>query len=352
MSNASGQATPPTGFQRLPFLAADVGGTHARVALARSADGGHDIELLAYRKYACADFEGLPALLRAFLDADVTVPVRHCVVACAGQLIDDVIVNDNLAWRVCLSQLRHALGFDDVAFLNDFEALAYALEDVRSADSQLLCGPDVQPEGPALALGPGTGLGAAVRLADDQGVRVLASEGGQADLAPGTARERAVLEQLAAAGGYVSYERILSGPGLLTLYSTLCALRGRAPELASPEAVTAAARGATDPEAVETLDIFCGLLGSFVGNLALMFMARGGVYLAGGILPEIRGLLGRSSFAERFLDKGGMRAFLLRVPVRLIEHGRHGVLGAARWYLDRPRQGPGLRRAVGGGVPA
>lgn len=352
MSIACGQAIPPKDSPRLPFLAADVGGTHARVALVGPGGGDRGIELVAYRKFACADFEGLPALLRAFLESDVTVPVRHCVVACAGQLIDDAIVNDNLAWRVCLSQLRHALAFDDVAFLNDFEALAYALDDVRDSDSQLLCGPDAQPEGPALALGPGTGLGAAVRLVDDQGVRVLASEGGQADLAPGTARERAVLEHLAASGGYVSYERILSGPGLLTLYSTLCAMRGRAPTLASPEAVTAAARGAQDPEAVETLDIFCGLLGSFVGNLALMFMARGGVYLAGGILPEIRTLLGRSSFAERFLDKGGMRAFLLRVPVRLIEHGRHGVLGAARWYLDRPRQGPGLRRAVGGGVPA
>ncbi|MGH8125153.1 MAG: glucokinase [Rhodanobacteraceae bacterium] len=327
-----------------PFLAADVGGTHARVALLRAtAGGGRDIEVLAYRKFICADFPGLPELLRAFVERDAQLPVRRCVIACAGQVIDDAIVNDNLAWRVGLSQLRDALAFEDVALLNDFEALGYALDDVRNTDSLLLCGPDLNVQGPALVVGPGTGLGAAVRLPGRDGVRVLATEAGQMDLAPGTAREREVLARLAPDDSYVPYERVLSGPGLLTLYSTLCALRGRVPELSAPEAVTAAACAGSDSDAVETVDIFCAVLGGFVGNLAMAFMANGGVYLAGGVLPGIRKLLQRSRFVDRFLDKGGMREFLLRVPVRLIEHGRHGVLGAAHWYLDRQ-----LRSAVRG----
>jgi glucokinase len=336
-----------------PFLAADVGGTHARVALLRAAAGGKcDIEILAYRKFICAEFPGLPDLLRTFVESDATLPVRRCVIACAGQVLDDAIVNDNLAWRVNVSQLREVLAFDDVALLNDFEALGYALEDVRDTGSLLLCGPEVSGDGPALVIGPGTGLGAAVRLSGPPDVCVLATEAGQMDFAPVTAREREVLAQLAADDGYVPYERILSGPGLLTLYSTLCALRGRPPRLATPEAVTGAACEGSDADAIETAAMFCAVLGSFVGNLALAYMASGGVYLAGGVLPKMRELLEHSQFMPRFLNKGGMRQFLLRVPVRLIEHGRHGVVGAAHWYLDKHMHNPACRRVMGDGTPA
>ncbi|HET7266469.1 MAG TPA: glucokinase, partial [Rhodanobacteraceae bacterium] len=133
---------------------------------------------------------------------------------------------------------------------------------------------------------------------------------------------------------------------------SLCALHGRAQRLATPEAVTAATMDGSDAVAVEAVDIFCAVLGGFVGNLAMLFRATGGVYLAGGILPRIREHLQRSGFAERYLDKGVMREFLLRVPVRLIEHGRHGVLGAAHWYLDRQLQGVARPGAMGDGTDA
>ncbi|MBS0382738.1 MAG: glucokinase [Proteobacteria bacterium] len=336
-----------------PFLAADVGGTHARVALLRAATGAQrEIEVLAYRKFACSDYPGLSQLLSEFIERDAMVQVRRCVIACAGQAMGDTIINDNLVWRVSLSQLRETLALDDVALLNDFEALAYALDDVKGTDSLLLCGPETHCDGTALVVGPGTGLGAAVRIATRAGAHVLASEAGQMDLAPCTARERAVLARLAPDDGYVPYERILSGPGLLTLYSTLCALRGRSPQLATPEAVTAAALAGSDADAVETAEMFCAVLGGFVGGLAMAFMASGGVYLAGGVLPAMRELLQRSRFVDRFLDKGGMREFLLRVPVRLIEHGRHGVLGAAHWYIDRQLQGVARHRVPRDGTAA
>lgn len=353
MSVAASRLSQHASLHAQPFLAADVGGTHARVALMRAVDGGaHGFEMLAYRKFACAAFSSLPELLKAFVDRDATLPARRCVIACAGQVIDDTIVNDNLAWPVGLSQLRDSLMFDDVALLNDFEALGYALDDVRNAGSLLLCGPDAPGDGPALVVGPGTGLGAAVRLPSPAGACVLASEAGQMDFAPCTGREREVLAHLAPNDDYVPYERILSGPGLLTLYSTLCALRGQVPTLGAPEAVTAAARAGGDADAVEAVEMFCAVLGSFVGNLAMAFMADGGVYLAGGVLPEMRELLQHSRFVQRFLDKAGMRKFLLRVPVRLIEHGRHGVFGAARWYFDRHLRGPGRRRAFNDGTAA
>lgn len=333
------------GVSSQPFLAADVGGTHARVALMRATHGRDDSpEMLAYRKFACADFPGLPELLRAFVDRDVRSPVRHCVLACAGQVMDDEVLQDNLAWPIRLPHLRSALAFDDVAVLNDFEALGYALDGSLANNGRLLCGPDASVQGPVVVIGPGTGLGAAVRLPEPGDGRVLTTEAGQMDFAPNTLREREILACLAPAGGYVAYERVVSGPGLLTLYMVLCRLNGTTPRYATPEAVTEAALTSADAQAIEAVEIFCEALGSFAGSLAMAFMASGGVYLAGGFLYSMFALLERSAFAERFLHDRSVRAFLARIPVRVMEHGRHGVFGAARWYL---RHGVSLPRPAG-----
>jgi glucokinase len=325
-----------TGFATQPFLAADVGGTHARVALVRvSRVGDRGLEVLAYCKFACKEFQSLSAVLKAFLANDAQIPVRHCVVACAGQVMGDEILHDNLAWPIRLSELRSALAFDDVAALNDFEAFAYALDDPSVRAGRLLCGPDVREPGPVLVIGPGTGLGAAVRLPGPAGASVLTTEAGQMDFAPHTVRERGVLACLAPRGGYVAYERITSGPGLLLSYTTLCGLHGVEPRLTTPEAVTAAALANEDAQAVEAVEMFCATLGSFTGSLAMAFMPTGGIYLGGGFLHQIFSLLERSAFVERFLHGRSVRSFLSRVPVRVMEHGRHAVLGAASWYLRR-----------------
>lgn len=317
-----------------PFLAADVGGTHARLALVRASRAhGRNVEVIAYRKFACSEHASLAGLLRTFLKTDAIGPVSHCVLACAGQVVDDEVVHDHLAWPIDLSALRGDLGFDELFVLNDFEALGYALADVGRLGARLLCGPDVVATGPKLVVGPGTGLGAAVYLPGGSGF-VMTTEAGQMDFAAQTLREREVLACLAPDGGYVPCERVLSGPGLLTLYRTLCVMNGASPWLATPEAVTGAARQRTDASASEAVDLFCAALGSFVGNLAMDFMARGGVYLAGGFLSGVFDLLQRSDFATRFLHGRSIRVFLEHVPVRVMEHGRHGVLGASRYYLD------------------
>lgn len=331
-----------------PFLAADIGGTHARVALVQaSQNGGHDVEVLAYREFACKDFAGLAELLQAFIDGGVQTPVRHCVLACAGQLMGDEVLSDNSAWPIHLSPLRQALALDDVAILNDFEALGYALDNHLACSGRLLCGPGTHADGPILVIGPGTGLGAAVYLPDPAGNRVLKTEAGQMDFAPNSIREREILAQLAPNGGYVAYERIVSGPGLLTVYAALCALREETPRLATPEAVTAAAAACSDAQAVEAMEIFCASLGSLVGSLAMTFMTVGGVYLAGGFLHSMFALLERSAFEERFLHGRSARALLSQIPVWVMEHGRQGVLGAATWYLGR---GAAPRHAVAAGL--
>ncbi|HZX72010.1 MAG TPA: glucokinase [Rhodanobacter sp.] len=338
----------------MPFLAADVGGTHARVALMQaSQEKGRGVEVLVYRRFVCTDFPGLAELLQAFVVNDVHTPVRHCVLACAGQVMGDEVLNDNLAWPIRLASLRQTLALEDVAVLNDFEALGYALDSQLASSGRLLRGPDVHAEGPTLVIGPGTGLGAAVRLPDHAGGHVLTTEAGQMDFAPNSIREREILAHLAPNGGYVAYERVVSGPGLLTLYTTLCKMREEIPRLATPEAVTAAAAACSDVQAVEAVEIFCASLGSFVGSLAMAFMTVGGVYLAGGFLNSMFALLQRSAFEERFLHGRSARTFLSQVPVWVTEHGRQGVLGAAQWYLRRgvPAAGTPCHAVAAGATP-
>jgi glucokinase len=340
------------GIAALPFLAADIGGTHARVALMRAShEGIHGVETLAYRVFTCAAFSMLSELLQAFVDAEVQGPVKHCVLACAGQIMGDEVVNDNLAWPIHLTQLQHALSLDEVAVLNDFEALAYALDGSLADDGRHLCGPDAHARGPTLVIGPGTGLGAAMHIPGADGGFVLATEAGQMDFAPNSVREREILAHLAPHGGYVAFEHLVSGPGVLTIYKALCTLQGETPNLATPEAVTMAAVVGSDALAVEAVEIFCASLGSFTGNLAMAFMATGGVYLAGGFLSSIFELLKGSAFEERFLHGRSARALLSHVPVWVTEHGRHGVQGAARWYLRHGTSGA-PRHAVAGGASA
>jgi glucokinase len=335
----------------MPFLAADIGGTHGRVALMLARADGRGVDTLAYRVFACAAFPMLSDLLQAFVDADVRIPVKHCVLACAGQIMGEEVMNDNLAWPISLTQLRHALDLDEVVVLNDFEALGYALDGPLADEGRHLCGPATRAGGPTLVIGPGTGLGAAVYIRGPAGGFVLGTEAGQMDFAPNSVRERAVLAHLAPHGGYVEFERIVSGPGLLTAYATLCALDGESPTLATPEAVTMAAVARNDAHAVEAMEIFCASLGSFTGNLAMTFMATGGVYLAGGFLSSIFELLRHSAFEERFLHGRSARTLLSHVPVWVTEHGRHGVQGAAQWYLRRGMSEAPMH-AVGGCVSA
>lgn len=329
-------ANPRNAPQRLPqeslLLAADVGGTHARVGLlSRRPDGASPVTVLRYQRYACAEWPSLAAVLQHFVrglgDAG---PIGQCVVASAGYVLDDAIVNDNLAWPVSIRDIRERLALDRLAVINDFEAVAYATQFLTDADTLPVIETSASRQrGPVLVMGPGTGLGSAVLLPGEPRATVLATEAGQIALAPGNEREIEILRLLARERSHVSFEHALSGPGLRNLYNAISTLRGTVATLSEPNAITHAALTRSDAAAVEALDVFCGLLGSFVGDLVLLYGARGGVFLAGGILPQIRQPLLASSFRERFFNKGVMRPFLQQVPVRLMEHGQHGVIGAA-----------------------
>ncbi|TAL71628.1 MAG: glucokinase [Rhodanobacter sp.] len=332
-----------------PFLATDAGGTHARVALVVGTPSGNQpVSVLHYRRYQCADWDNLGAVLRHFLDelpaagfGPARAHIRCGVIASAGVLMDDTIVNENLPWPVAVGALREGLGLTQLKVINDFEAVAWAAQFLRDNDTlPVIDAVRSAARGPVLVMGPGTGLGSAVLLPRAGHAQVLATEAGQISLAPGTAREIEILRILARGRTHVSFEDALSGPGLRNIYHALCELNDVPITLMTPAEITSAALAGHDATAAETLAVFCGLLGSFVGDLAMLYGASGGVFLAGGILPQIHTYLRASQFAERFLDKGAMRAFLQKIPVRLIEHGQLGVIGAAGWFLnEQPEKG-------------
>lgn len=317
------------------FLAADVGGTHVRVARVRaSGDASHPVQVLDYRTYRNADHPGLQAILADFI-GDGPRP-RHCVVATAGYARDDgTVITANVPWPLSARELEAGLALQHVYIVNDFEAVAYAAAQVDASGVLQLCGPAHAPRGPTLVVGPGTGLGAAVWIPTRHGAVVLATEAGQASLATSTELEMAIVRCMLRERSHVSVEHALSGPGLINLYTALCMIEGHTPTLTTPDAVTAAAMTDADPHARRALDVFCGLLGSTVGDMALLYGAQGGVYLAGGILPQIGEFLRRSTFVERYLNKGPMSEALHRIPVKVVEHGQLGVIGAASWYLGR-----------------
>ncbi len=345
---ANQPAAPVHDIAGAPLLAADIGGTHARIGLVRGQRGSGQVSVLAYHKYVCAEHPSLEAIIHDFLEHHAQTRATHCALACAGYVIDGVVINDNLPWKVSSDALRRVLQLDDLALINDFEAVAYATQYLDPASAMPLTqGTGPAPSGAQVVVGPGTGLGSAALLPTPQGSMVMPTEAGQIALAPGTPLEADILRVLATAGRHVSCEHALSGPGLINLYRALCTLDRATPALATPEAVTSAALTGEDARARRTLEVFCGLLGSFAGDLAMLYGAAGGVWLAGGILPKFRTFLQRSTFVERFLDKGRMRAFLERVPVRLMEHGQLGVIGAAGWYLDHTGR-TGKRTGKGG----
>ena len=331
MSSAS--ATSITGAQEL-FLAADVGGTHARIGLiAFQAEQSMPV-MLAYRVYTCAHFAGLDAIVSAFCN-ELAVKPQCLALACAGFLHDGAVVNNNLRWPVAPAVLERKLALREVKVLNDFEALAYGTAYLDPRSVTTLYTPPRSTgvyEGPVVVVGPGTGLGVAVRLPGTS-PHVLATEAGHIQLAARVGREQAVLTELIATDTHIPYDSVLSGPGLLRVYQAVCRLDGVDAQLFEPSGVTSAACAGTNRQAVETLQLFCGWLGSFAGDLAMLYGATGGIYVAGGFLSRMTDFMANSSFVSRFLDKGVMRPFQQTVPVHVVDHAQLGVVGAASWLM-------------------
>lgn len=310
-------------------LVADIGGTNARFALC-AVDGSGAPELCHVWSLRTADFASLQHAAGHYLEAVDARPERAAMALACPVDGDDMRLT-NRAWSFNRHELRDALGLAELRLVNDFEAIAHAVPVLWRDGRELLYGPGHEvPHGPVSVLGPGTGLGVALLVGGgDRGWQVVATEGGHAGFAPLDDEERALAGWLAARHGRASWERLLSGSGLVAIDTVLgerAGFAGHAPR--EPGEIVAAALQGRDAVARRALARFCAILGSIAGDVALLHGARS-VVIAGGIVPRFLPFLRASEFRERFLDKGRFATWLEPVSVQVLTHPDPGLVGAA-----------------------
>ncbi|MCW5745696.1 MAG: glucokinase [Alphaproteobacteria bacterium] len=255
-------------------------------------------------------------------------PVAAAAIGVAGPVDNGRCTFTNSDWVVDAAELEAEFGFRKVRVVNDFAAAAWSLPHLSAADLVAIGGQEGHPDAPRVVLGPGTGLGMACLVPGSQSI-VVASEGGHATLPATTRRQDDVLRWLRGRFGHVSIERVLSGDGLVNLHDALAAIDGRSVLQRDAPAITEAALRDACPVCREALDTFCALLGGVAGDLALTFGARGGVYIAGGIVPRIVDFLARSAFRAQFEAKGRFQGYLAALPVRVIVRRDAAFVGLA-----------------------
>jgi glucokinase len=302
-------------------LLADIGATNARFALLRR--GG---EIGPVRTLAVADYPKFTDAMTAFLAAS-RVPLVGAVLAVAGPVEGERAVMTNCPWVIDAAELRRVLGVPAVRVINDFEATAWSLSALEPGHVAAVGVGRALAGAPMVVLGPGTGLGLACHLPRANAPVVIATEGGHVTLAPSTPREDAVVAWLRGRFGHASAERALSGAGLENLYRAIAALDGAAVRERDATAITQAGVAGTCPVSRAALDMFCAMLGTFAGNAALSFGARGGVFIAGGIAPRIVDYLMRSELRPRFDAKGRFRAYMEAIPLNVIVHPDYAFIG-------------------------
>lgn len=317
------------------IVAIDIGGTHARFALAEIADGkvvslGDPVTLKT------ADHASFQTAWEAFCAGLEGVAPRIAAIAVAGPVQGEVIKFTNNPWIIQPALIREQLGVDDHILINDFAAVGHAVANAGTEYFVHLCGPD-QPlptEGAISIIGPGTGLGVACLHRHGQGYRVQPTEGGHIDFAPLDAIEDVILAHLRKRYRRVSAERIVAGPALKDIYQALAEIENRTVQPFGDKALWQAAMEGSDSLAAAALERFCMSLGSIAGDIAL---AQGGsaVVIAGGLGFRLKDILIRSGFASRFVAKGRFESLMASLPVKIITHPEPGLLGAAAAFAVR-----------------
>jgi glucokinase len=303
-------------------LLGDIGATNARFAfLSKEALG-------PVRTFAVCDFPRFIDVVNAFFECE-SCSVREAVLAVAGPVDAERCVLPNCGWVIEVAELSAALRLHNVRLCNDFEAVAWSLPQLNATDLIPLGGGVPVAGAPMAVLGPGSGLGVAGLIPDSTRAIVVPGEGGHATMPATCQREAAILAHLRGQFEHVSAERVISGPGLENLYRSVSAIDGiHAPER-NAAAITSAALVRSCPVALMALELFCGMLGTFAGNVALTFGARGGIYIAGGIAPRITDFMAQSKFRVRFEQKGRFRPYLEAIPTSVIVHPAAAFIGLA-----------------------
>ncbi len=319
-----------------PRLIADIGGTNARFAILSGGQVNHEQVL------RCAEYATLVDAIGHFLQPlDAASQPTEAALAIASPITGDHVRMTNHPWQFSAAQTRASLGLRRLIVLNDFTALAMSLRYLASADLEQVGGLKPQPDAPLALIGPGTGLGVSGLLPMEGRWLPLQGEGGHATLSVMSEREIRILEVLHQRYSHVSAERVISGPGLVNLYAAICTLDAVPVEGFAPADITQRALSGESRVCREALNVFCALLGTAAGNLALTLGAVGGVYIGGGIVSRLGKFFTNSPFRARFEDKGRYADYLAPIPIYVIHAEQPAFIGVARAFLD-----PGPRLEV------
>jgi glucokinase len=305
-------------------LIADIGGTNARFALAR----GGTIEGL--KVLPTHGYKTLADAARAYLaEMPDAASVKRGAFDMAGPVVGGHAQLTNGGWAFVIEELRRELGFDDLKVVNDFAAAALGIPHLEPSDVIQIGAGTREEFGPIGVVGPGTGLGVGGLVHSAQGWVVIPGEGGHVTMGAASEEEARLLAILRGKFGHVSAERVLSGQGIENLYDAVREEAGRPGPHRPASEITPAALSGADADASRALDIFCAMLGTIAGNLALTLGATGGVYLIGGILPRFPDRFAASGFRARFEDKGRLAPYLRPIPTYLVTHENPALPGLA-----------------------
>lgn len=323
----------------MEVVAVDIGGTHARFAIAEIADG-RVVSLGDPVTQKTADHASLQLAWQAFARAADRPLPRAAAIAVASPVNDELIKLTNNPWIIRPPLVKERLQVDAFTIVNDFGAVGHAVGQLPDSDFVHLCGPDapLPAKGSITVCGPGTGLGVAqVFRPGSGGYHVIQTEGGHIDFAPLDGIEDRIVKRLRPSYTRVSAERVVSGPGIVPIYETLAEIEGRPVARLDDKAIWTLALEGSDSLADAALDRFCLALGAVAGDLALAH-GPSGVVIAGGLGLRLKDRLLNSGFGQRFIAKGRFQSLMAGIPVKLITHPQPGLYGAAAAFAQEHAQ--------------
>lgn len=323
----------------MEVVAVDIGGTHARFAIAE-VEGGRVVSIGEPVTQKTAEHGSFQLAWQASAKAFGREMPRAAAIAIASPINDELIKLTNNPWIIRPPLIRERLEVDSYSLINDFGAVGHAVAQLPSEHFQHICGPDAPfaEKGSITVCGPGTGLGVAqVFRTGPLSYHVISTEGGHMDFAPLDGIEDAIVKRLRSTYTRVSAERIVAGPGIVPIYETLAEIEGKRTHRLNDKDIWTLAFEGKDSLAVAALDRFCLSLGAVAGDLAL---AHGptGVVIAGGLGLKLKDHLVNSGFGQRFIAKGRFQALMSSIPVKLITHPQPGLYGAAAAYAQEHTQ--------------
>jgi len=307
--------------QAMQRVIGDIGGTNARFALL-SENGSIHNELVLKG----ADYPDFISAYKDYLVQTDCPKITEAAIAIANPINGDKIKMTNHNWEFSIEEVRQGLALDRLIFRNDFAALALSIPLLKKSECHQVGGGKIKKGRPIGVLGPGTGLGVSGLIYSGKTWLPIAGEGGHVSISPTSQRECQILDICWKTYTHVSAERLVSGSGLQKILQALGQIDGVEiePQL-SPKEISSRAINQTDKLCEEALDIFCGLLGTIAGNLALTLGAKGGIYIGGGIIPKLGRFFEHSSFRQKFEGKGRFNDYLKEIPVFVI-HSKHPAL--------------------------